>query len=119
MHGVLLSQIVLLRSERFNTRRLVEKVQSMDVEASPEPAAGADTSEHSPLLHTKIGSKSTARTAVIHLTASPATHGAAQRAPQQPPRDNLKSVVTVMIWYGSNIGCGTPAPGLFLRLGLQ
>ncbi len=82
----------------------------MDVEASPvTPTSAADASEHSPLMHTKTGSKGAARTAVIHLTASPATHSAAQRAPQQPPRDNLKSVVTVVIWYGSNIGCGTPA----------
>ena len=79
----------------------------MDVEASPEPAPVADASEHSPLMHTKTGSKSAARTAVIHLTASPATHSAAQRATQQPPQDNLKSVVTVVVWYGSNIGCGS------------
>ena len=76
----------------------------MDVEASPDNAATVDAGEHSPLLHAKVGSKGAARTAVIHLTASPATHCPAQRAPQQIPRDNLKSVVSVLVWYGSNIG---------------
>ena len=92
--------------------------QRMDVEASPDNAAVVDASEHSPLLHTKVGSKGAARTAVIHLTASPATHGSAQRAPQQLPRDNLKSIVSVVVWYGSNIGCGSPATLLLRMLSL-
>ena len=77
----------------------------MDVEASRDTATIVDNSEHGPLLPTKVGTKGAARTAVIHLTASPATHGAAQRVPQQLPRDSLKSVVAVVVWYGSNIGC--------------